>query len=666
MFIFAKNQNKKMTESGSIFHRVRRLLPFILYLLSFIFIYPQSYQELQKLQSEYKKALERQALQKPADISDAEKIAQSTALPDKLIYSRKDVESLLANTEKLLEQLKFLEDSAKTMPYIGYEIFTQRDTIPFWQNLPIPKHYSLGPGDELIISLWGETEVRNTKVINRDGQIYIDNIGILNLGGKTVAEAKQYIISKYSHVYSTLLGKTPKSFIDITLGELKSVNVHFVGFVNIPGVHMIHPFSNVITGLTQAGGVKNKGSLRNIQVIRDGQTIGTVDVYNYLFLGKNVGDVRLMDQDIIFIPPRISTIPLTGRVRNPGYYEVSENESLDDLIRISGGKDIRAAKTLFVFKNNSDSQNNGSLVKESQISNYEISDGDSIHVPMKPDIIWFVRIEGQIKNSGEYPYQADMKLQDLINATMSMDDLDFSKTIDLSRVIIYRKNPSGSKPLSITVNLKKENISLENGDHIIIPKSNRLQPIESIKITGEIKTPGIYPVNNLTSLAAVLNLDGGYSNLALKNGVEVFRDSLQIAWEDDSFILSDGDSLNVLKKSGLILIKGEVNVPGYVSYKKGHSIKKYIKRAGGYSAFAEIRDVLVIHPNGIAIPISKWSSPKVLEGSTIIVNQRTLSGSSRGPTGWQAFSLISAQAGNVATTLLTLILLMNQSSTPSG
>ena len=106
---------------------------------------------------------------------------------------------------------------------------------------------------------------------------YIDNIGILNLGGKTVIEAKKYVLSKYSRVYSTLILKTPKTFIDITLGELKSVNVHFVGFVNIPGVHMIHPFSNVITGLTQAGGIDNMGTLRNIQVIRNGKLIGSVD-----------------------------------------------------------------------------------------------------------------------------------------------------------------------------------------------------------------------------------------------------------------------------------------------------------------------------------------------------------------------------------------------------
>jgi len=625
-------------------------------------LFSQNYQEVQKLQDEYKKVLERQALQKPIEVSEAEKTASSTALPDKLVYSRKDIESLLVNTQKLLEQLKFLEDSTIKMPYIGYEIFTQRDTIPFWQNLPIPKYYNLGPGDEIIISLWGETNTYNSKLINRDGQIYIENIGILNLGGKTVDEAKKYVLSKYSRVYSTLLGVNPKSFIDITLGELKSVNVHFVGFVNIPGVHMIHPFSNVITGLIQAGGINNKGSLRDIHVIRKGQKIGTVDVYNYIFMGKTVSDVRLMDQDIIYIPARKSTIPLTGRVRNPGYYEVIEEETIEDLIKIAGGKDVRAAKTLFIYKNNIDSENNGYLLKPNQMSNFRLSDGDSIHVPLRPDIKWYVRINGQIKNPGEYPYQAGMNLKQLIDATMSMEDSGFMQTVDLSRIIINRKNPTGESPLKILVDLKNNNLVLANGDHITIPRINLYQPIESVQITGEVKTPGIYPVNNLTTLAAVLDLAGGYTSYALKNGVEVFRDSLKIAWEKDTFFLHAGDSLNVLKKSGLVFVNGEVNVPGYVTYKKGDSIKKYIKRAGGYSAFAETKDVLIIYPNGTAIPKSGWSSPKVIEGSTIIVNQRTISGSSEQTTGLQIFNAISSQASNVATTLLTLMLLMNQSS----
>ena len=155
---------------------------------------------------------------------------------------------------------------------------------------------------------------------------------------------------------------------------------------------------------------------------------------------------------------------------------------------------------------------------------------------------------------------------------------------------------------------------------------------------------------------------GGYTNYALKNGVEVFRDSLKIAWEDDNFFLNNGDSLNVLKKSGLVLVSGEVNQPGYVTFEKGSSLKKYINRAGGSSAFANKRDVVVIHPNGTAIPKTMWSSPKVIEGSTIIVNQRTISGASEGPTGWEAFALISTQAGNVATTVLTLMLLANQTT----
>ena len=626
----------------------------------------QNYKELKMLQEEYNDVLKRQSLQKPSEVAEAEKVARSTALPDKLVYSRKDIESLLINTEKLLEQLKFLEDSTIKMPYVGYDIFTQRDTIPFWQNLPIPNYYSLGPGDEVIISLWGETNSSDTQVINRDGQIYIKNIGVLNLGGKTVNEAKKYVISKYSRVYSTLLGENPKSFIDLTLGELKSVNVHFVGFVNIPGVHMIHPFSNVITGLTQAGGISNKGSLREISIIRNGEQIGTIDIYNYMFKGKSVGELRLIDQDIVYVPPRKSTISLTGQIRKPGYYESINLESVDDIIRIAGGKEVKAGSTVLIYKNNFETYQNGYLLDLNQSLDFTLSDGDSIHIPLKPNINQFVYIEGQIKNSGKYPFQKDMKLEQLIDATMSLEDKDFFQTVDLSKIIVNRKNPQGDKPISIVVDMKSNDFVLENGDHITVPRTNYFQPIESAKITGEVIYPGVYPVNNLTSLSTFLDLAGGYSEDALERGIEVFRDSLKIAWDNGEFILQEGDSLNVLKKSGLVLVSGEVNKPGYLNYKKGDSIKKYIKRAGGFSAFAETRDVVIIYPNGVAIPNSRWASPNVLEGSNIVVNQRRLSGSSKGPSGWEAFTLISSQAGNIATTLLTIILLLNQTTGTSG
>ncbi len=622
--------------------------------------FSQSLEELKRLQDEYYKALERQSLQKSDEIQDAEKTMSSTAIPEKLIYSRKDIQSLIVNTERLLKELRFYEDSTSKMPFIGYEIFTQRDTVPFWQNLPISSDYVLGPGDEIIISLWGETDLYSSEIINRDGQVYIENIGILNLGGKTIIDAKKYILSKYAPVYSTLLGNNPKSFVDITLGELKSINVHFVGFVNIPGVHLVHPFSNIITGLMQAGGISEEGTLRDIHLIRNGEKIGSIDVYNYIFKGKSLNDLRLIDQDIIYVSPRKSTIPLTGQIKKPGYYEIINEESLSDIINIAGGKKNTSSESTFLFRNNNYSDNSY-LVKSNQLSNFIIFDGDSIHIPEISRVDKFVRIEGQIKNPGKYPFQKNMNIKDLIDATMTLNDSEFMSTMDLTKIMLIRKNPSGEKPLKITIDIKEKSFSLKNGDHITISRKNQFQSIESVVITGEVKNPGIYAVNNLTTLSEVLDLCGGYSDYALKDGIEIFRDSLRIGWDDKSFTLNDGDSLNVVKKTGLVLVDGEVNVPGYVNFRKGDSLKKYINKAGGFSAFAETRDVLIIYPNGIAKPYSRWFSPKVQEGSTIIVNQRNISGSSKGPTGWEAFSIISSEAASVATTLLTLILLMDQS-----
>jgi len=640
---------------------VRNLIVmFTFFLIPYSLSWAQSYQELQRLQKEYQKVLEKQALQKPEEISEAEKTAKSTALPDKLIYSRKDVESLLVNTEKLIQEMKALEDSTEVMPYIGYNIFTQRDTVPFWQNLPAPKNYQLGPGDEVIISLWGESNGHEEKIINRDGQIYIEKIGILNLGGKSIEEAKAYITSKYSKIYSTLISKTPKSFLDVSLGELKSVNVHFVGFVNIPGVHLIHPFSNLVTGLTQAGGVDINGSLRQIQVIRNNEVIRVYDLYDYLFYGKSLHDLRLLDQDIVFVPPRNSTIAVTGRIRVPGYYESIANSNLKETLSLAGDRDARSGSAIFLYR-----IKNGKsfIVNEEELLTFNVMDGDSIHIPILPEVLMKVSIGGQVKSPGDYPYYEGLTIGKLIEATASKSDADFYKTMDLKHIRINRKNPNSQAPIALTVDaLSNPEFQLQNGDHINIPVNRINQPVNSIIITGEVQSPGLYGIGQDTQLKSLIDDANGFTSNALDKGIEIFRDSLQVGWVNMNFFLQEGDSIHVRTKTGLVRVDGEVNNPGYISYKRGTSVKDYIEMAGGFNAFAETRDVVLIHPNGIAIPKGRWSSPKVLEGSTIVVNPRTVSGSSKGPTGWQAFSIISTQAGNVATTLLTLILLLNQTS----
>lgn len=632
----------------------------ILVLIAFnlFFLHGQNLQEIEKLKNEYKNALERQSLQKSKEITDAENTLKSTVLPDKVVYSRKDIESLLVNTQNLLKRLDFLEDSALKMPNIGYNIFSQRDSIPFWLNLPIPKDYVLGPGDEIIISVWGETNFIISEKINREGEIYVENIGILNLSDKNLEEAETYTISKFSKVFSTLTGANPQSFIDLSVGELKSVNIHFVGFVNLPGVHMIHPFSNILNGITQAGGVNSKGSLRNIEIIRNNNKILIFDLYDYLFSGKSATEIRLMDQDIVYIPPRTSKIALNGEVVAPGYYETTKNETFEDLIIYAGGKLSHASEKIFVY--NESSQNSSRIITDSMISNYIVNDGDSIFISKKPLIERYVKIGGHIKNPGKYPFEDNMSMIDLINATSSLEDIFFKNTIDSSSVKVFRINESGDFPLKLEVGINDQDFKLQNRDHITISRNKYFRDIESVVITGEIKNPGIYPVNNLTTLKSVISSAGGYTGIALKNGIQVFRDTLMVGWNDIDFPLFNGDSLNILKKTGLVMVSGEVNNPGYYSFNNGVSIKDYIRLAGGFSAYAEPRDVYVLYPNGISRPKSGFRKTKVVEGSTIIVNQRTFISSYKQRSALEVFGLIASQAGNFATTLLSLILISNQ------
>ena len=238
------------------------------------------------------------------------------------------------------------EKEDEGLKHFGYDFFTQRDTVAFWENLPTPANYQLGPGDELVVSLWGETQLRQSYTINREGKIYDDKVGLLNLMGKSMDGAKKYLKTQFGRIYATLNGKMPTTFIDVSLGELRSINVNFVGEVQYPGVYPVHPFSTVITGLIQAGGVETSGSLRNIQIKRDGEVAASVDLYDYLLKGNLPNNIQLRDQDIVVIPVRRSTVEVDSAVVNPGIYEGVRGETVFDLIQYAGGLTPDAADNI--------------------------------------------------------------------------------------------------------------------------------------------------------------------------------------------------------------------------------------------------------------------------------------------------------------------------------
>ncbi|MBT4662829.1 MAG: hypothetical protein HOC18_13125, partial [Candidatus Marinimicrobia bacterium] len=253
---------------------------YVLFVSAFVLGYGQSIQELQKLKGDYEKFQKGQnQLQLPTAIDRG--VDPTAGLPRQAQitpYQPMGVDEIMEN---------------EGLEYFGYGFFTRRDEVAFWENLPTPANYYLGPGDELVISLWGETQLRETYTISRDGKIYDAKVGLLNLTGKSIREARQYLKDQYGRIYATIKGKTPTTFIDVSLGELRAINVNFVGEVQYPGVYPVHPFSTVITGLIQAGGVDITGSLRTIQVKRDGEVVTVVDLYDYLLKGNLPDNIQL-------------------------------------------------------------------------------------------------------------------------------------------------------------------------------------------------------------------------------------------------------------------------------------------------------------------------------------------------------------------------------------
>jgi len=191
----------------------------------------------------------------------------------------------LKDNELTVVDVVGLDEKVIEKNFFGYEYF-QKD-ISFFDNMPAPQDFILGPGDEVIISIWGETNFRKSFTLNREGLIYYEKIGFLNLSNKTISESQLYLKNEFSRIFSTLRDDDARSDLLLEVGQLKSINVYLTGQVSSPGIHLIHPFSNIFSALVQAGGINQNGSLRNIKILRNNKEIKSVDFYSFFLQGTN-------------------------------------------------------------------------------------------------------------------------------------------------------------------------------------------------------------------------------------------------------------------------------------------------------------------------------------------------------------------------------------------
>ena len=220
----------------------------------------------------------------------------------------------------------------------------------------------------------------------------------------------------------------------------------------------------------------------------------------------------------------------------------------------------------------------------------------------------YITLEGSIKSPGKYPYQKDLSLRKLLEVDGSIADNIYKDYLDLKNISIFRRKENSKEIIQIPVNLTnaQNDVILKRFDQISIPPNPQRKPLKSVKLTGEVKTQGLFNINNQKTLKDIIDLAGGLTKDALKKGIEVYRDTTIIAWENMNFFLEDGDSINVLKKTGTIQVLGEVHRPGYITYNKSYNVKKYLNLAGGINSYGDERDVIVIQPNGRAIPMKKF------------------------------------------------------------
>ena len=267
-----------------------------------------------------------------------------------------------------LESLKKLLPATDTIPpieYFGYNYFSLRDSIPVLSNVNISSDYILGYGDEIIISIWGQAEQHDRRSIDRDGSVFIDNVGLLYLGGKTLKDAETHTRNRLEKVYATLNSDPPSTHLELSLGKIKNINVIVSGHVKKPGNYIVNPSINLTNVLIAAGGIDTTGTLRSIKLQRSGTIVDSLDMYPLITGSGIIKSFRLLEGDIILVPPRHGTVAITGAILRSAYFEPKKFETLADLFNYSGGKKHNAGNDFVLIR----SDNNNQYISAQRLKN---------------------------------------------------------------------------------------------------------------------------------------------------------------------------------------------------------------------------------------------------------------------------------------------------------
>lgn len=501
----------------------------------------------------------------------------------------------------------------------GRNIFTSSNlTFAPSNNLPTPTNYVLGPGDEVIIEIWGTNEVTIRRTISQEGTISIPNIGLVSLNGMTIKQADAYMKRKLGQIYS-VDGEDAKSQIRLTLGNIRTIQVNMMGEIANPGTYYISSLSNLYHALHRAGGVSALGSLRDIQLIRKGKKIASVDIYDFIRDGKMEGDLILEEGDIINVPTYDIIVDIAGNVRRPMAYELKEGETIADLIEYAAGftGDAYTENIRMIRRNGSEYQIY--TVDKADYDTFKLMEGDALTVGEMLDRFENrIEIKGAIYRPGTYELGEEIHtVSQLIAKAEGLKGDAFT-----NRALITREREDLTLevlPVDIKAILdgSAPDVELVKNDILYIPSIHDLKDLGNITVGGEVAKPGTFVYAENTTLEDAIMMAGGLLESASTVKIDVSRrikdptsveqsDTIGVVYTfafkdgyvidgEKGFVLEPYDRVFVRRSPGYVAqrsvsISGEVIFPGsYVLTKKNERISDLVKKAGGLNSWAYVK-----------------------------------------------------------------------------
>jgi protein involved in polysaccharide export with SLBB domain len=509
---------------------------------------------------------------------------------------------------------RFPTDISRELKQYGYEFFNKEiSTFSPVIEIPVGNDYVIGPGDVFTVNLWGKAESTYTVTVNRDGRVVIPRLGSVNVGGLSYKELEARLYRQFREYY-------PEFKMSVTMERLRTVDVFMVGEARYPGTYSVSSLATVISALHAAGGPTRNGSLRNIKLMRNGEEVAVIDLYDFFINGSKRQDLRLQPGDTIFIPVIGPTVGVVGNVRRPAIYELKHEKILGEIIRMAGGvlptgrlQNVVVERVVGHEKRVVKSLNLETAQDALSRLPFPVQDFDVVKIyPVHERVRQVVYLEGHVKYPREHEFKAGMKLRDLIPSYEVLLPEPY-----LAQAEIVRLVPPDLHPEIMAFDLgamlsgdETQNLALQDLDTVIVSHAWGKKERPMVTIKGEVREPGTYrlyegmTVRDLIFKAGNMTIKS-YKDEATLNRVMTGEKDTEIA----KLTFSPGRALRGDPKNNLalkandevfirqipqynaaldrrVVLEGEFLFPGEYAFSQGERLSSVIERAGGLTMAA--------------------------------------------------------------------------------